>query len=330
MRLVARHAFLLVAAARADVFLATNLVTDDPSANPAMLTDPNLKNAWGISATATSPFWVSDNGTGVATLYQVDAITNVPTKVNLEVTIPGDGSVTGQINNPIGAGGYNGDAFLFVSEDGTISGWRGALGTNAEVLQSFDASNVYKGTTAASVGGHGYLYSTNFHTGAIDILKGDAGAPDLTGNFTDPNLPSGYAPFGIQKLGSTIYVTYALQDAAGRGDVAGAGHGFVNAFDFQGNFVGPGRVDGYSELAVGAGDRARLIWSVYRRPAGRQLRRRPDQRLRPYRPHLPRPVERRGRPANRDRWTLGPDGRQQRNRRFGRQQQQCLLHRRAG
>ncbi|HUO07677.1 MAG TPA: TIGR03118 family protein [Phycisphaerae bacterium] len=224
-------------AARADGFLATNLVTDDPLANPAMLTDPNLKNAWGISATATSPFWVSDNGTGVATLYRVDAATNVPTKVSLEVTIPGAGSVTGQINNPIGAGGFNGDNFLFVSEDGTISGWRGALGTTAEVLQLSDPSSVYKGTTAAAIGAHGYLYSANFHTGKIDILKGDAGAPALAGSFTDPAIPSGYAPFGIQKLGNTIYVTYALQDASGKDDVAGAGHGFVSAFDVQGNFL---------------------------------------------------------------------------------------------
>ncbi len=224
--------------ARADMFQVTNLVTDDQSANPAILTDPNLKNAWGISATATSPFWVSDNGTGLSTVYRVDPVTDLPTKVNLEVTIPAAGNVTGQVANPVAsAGGFNGDAFLFVSEDGTISGWRAALGTNAEILQTGDPSNVYKGTTAASIGGHGYLYSANFHTGNIDILKGDSGAPNLAGNFTDPNLPANYAPFNIQKLGDTIYVTYALQDAAGRDDIPGAGHGIVNAFDLQGNLI---------------------------------------------------------------------------------------------
>lgn len=224
--------------ARADAFMQTNLVTDDQSVNPATLTDPKLKNAWGISSTATSPFWVSNNATGVSTLYQVNAATNVPTKVNLEVAIPGDGSVTGQVNNPaVSSGGFNGDAFLFVSEDGTISGWRGALGTNAERLVVASSNNVYKGTTAATIGGHGYLYSANFHAGTVDILKGDTGAPDLTGRFTDPNLPANYAPFGIQKLGDRIYVTYALQDTAGKDDVPGAGHGFVNAFDLQGNLV---------------------------------------------------------------------------------------------
>ncbi|AMV37940.1 TIGR03118 family protein [Planctomyces sp. SH-PL62] len=224
--------------ARADSLQVKNLVTDDPAVNPAVLTDPNLKNAWGLSATAASPFWVSANGTGLSTLYRVDGRTNAPTKVGLEVTIPGDGSVTGQVTNPLGAAGaFNGDAFLFASEDGTISGWRGALGTTAEILQTGSADNVYKGTASAVVDGHAYLYSANFRNGTIDVLKGDSGAPELSGRFTDPNLPAGYAPFGIQRLGDTIYVTYALQDAAKEDDVAGAGHGFVTAFDLQGNLI---------------------------------------------------------------------------------------------
>src|SRR5262249_48912452 len=148
--------------ARADVFLRTDLVTDDPLVNPATLTDPKLKNPWGVSAAAANPFWVSNNATGVATLYTVNAATNVPTKVSLEVTIPDAGNVTGLVNNPVGAGAFNGDTFLFVSEDGTISGWRSALGTTAERLAVGSPANVYKGTTAASVGGHAYLYAANF------------------------------------------------------------------------------------------------------------------------------------------------------------------------
>jgi len=222
--------------ARAERFLVTNLVTDDPSVNPARLTDPLLKNAWGVSATSASPFWVSANGSGLALLYQVNPATNAPTKVPLEVTIPGDGSVTGQVVNPVSSA-FNGDVFLFVSEDGTISGWRGALGTSAETLVTGLPSNVYKGTASADINGHGYLLAANFHAGTIDVLKGDENAPDLTGRFTDPNLPAGFAPFGIQRLGDTIYVTYALQDADGRDDVAGDGNGFVSAFDLQGNFL---------------------------------------------------------------------------------------------
>lgn len=150
------------------------------------------------------------------------------------VTIPGDGSVTGQTFN--GGKGFNSDRFLFVNEDGTISGWRGALGTSAEILQSPDPSNIYKGVTLDTTGGHCYLLSVNFASGNIDVLKGDAGAPNLTGKFLDPNLPSGYAPFNISKLGNTIYVTYAQQN--GKDELPGSGHGIVNAFDENGNLLG--------------------------------------------------------------------------------------------
>lgn len=223
---------------RADVFFKqTNLVTDDQSVNSAVLTDPSLKNAWGIAASASSPFWVSDNGTGVATLYQVNPLTNLPTKTALTVTIPGAGSVTGQVFSGV-AGQFNGDTFLFVSEDGTISGWRGALGTTAEILQTGSPSNVYKGVAQSVIGGNAYLYAANFQAGSIDVLKGTAGAPNLTGNFTDPNLPSGYAPFNIQNINNVLYVTYALQDGAKKDDVPGAGNGFVDSFDLQGNLLG--------------------------------------------------------------------------------------------
>jgi uncharacterized protein (TIGR03118 family) len=212
-----------------DLFVAT------PPATHA--TDSQLINPWGISASGMSPFWISNNGTGVSTMYSVDPTTNAASKLGLVMTIPGDGSVTGQVfNTAAGTGAYNGDLFLFVSEDGTISGWRGALGSNAEILQTGIPANVYKGVTLDTTGGHSYLLSANFATGNIDVKKGDTSAPDLTGKFLDPNLPANYAPFNISKLGNTIYVTYALQN--GKDDLPGAGHGFVNAFDENGNLLG--------------------------------------------------------------------------------------------
>jgi len=217
--------------------VVTNLVTDDQNVNAATLTDGDLKNAWGMSRSTTGPFWVSDNATGLATIYNVNPANDAPVKVGLTVTIPGDGSVTGQAFNGL-ASAFGGDAFLFVNEDGTISGWRGALGTTAEILQTADSANVYKGAALATVGGDAYLYAANFSAGTIDILKGNVGAPNLAGNFVDPNLPAGYAPFNIENLGGTLYVTYALQDGTKRDDVAGAGHGFVDAFDANGIFLG--------------------------------------------------------------------------------------------
>ena len=245
-------------------------------------------NAWGISSSGTSPFWVSDNGTGLSTLYSVDPVTDVPTKQGLEVTIPGDGSVTGQVFN--GSSGFNGDRFLFVSEDGTISGWREALGTTAEMLQ-LPSDAVYKGAALATVGGNAYLLAANFHSGNIDVLKGTPGSPDLAGRFTDPGLPANFAPFNIQLLGGKIYVAYAMQ-GAGKDEQAGAGLGFVSVFDTQGNFHRQGRLDGYVERALGTGDRTRVVWIVRGGPARRQLRRRHHQCFRSEQPILRRSVDR--------------------------------------
>jgi uncharacterized protein (TIGR03118 family) len=151
----------------------------------------------------------------------------------------GAGNPTGQVfNGQAATGAFNKDFFLFVSEDGTISGWRGALGTTAEILQSPSTANVYKGTTLDTTGGHSYLLSANFRAGTIDVLKGDAAAPDLAGKFVDPNTPAGYAPFDVQKLGNTIYVTYAVQDSTKHDDVAGAGNGIVSAFRLDGTLLG--------------------------------------------------------------------------------------------
>jgi uncharacterized protein (TIGR03118 family) len=123
---------------------------------------------------------------------------------------------------------------------------RNGLGSLAEVLQTGSPDNVYKGTAMFTTGGHGYLASANFKAGTIDVLKGDSGAPDLTGKFLDPNLPAGYAPFNIKNLGGDLYVTYALQKSTKTDDDPGLGHGFVDKFDLQGNLIG--RVASQGEL----------------------------------------------------------------------------------
>jgi uncharacterized protein (TIGR03118 family) len=230
--------------ARAESFYTLNLVTDDQAFNKAQITDPvisgkpsGLVNAWGISYGGTGPFWVSSNGTGVANLYSVDPSNDTTSKLGLTVVIPGDGSVTGQVSNSNSAA-FNGDRFLFVSEDGTISGWRNALGSNAEVLRTGLSVNVYKGVALATIGGNTYLYAANFKSGAIDVLKGTPGAPNLTGKFTDPNLPASYAPFNIELIGGKLYITYAMTQAGSNDEQHGPGLGIVNVFDTQGNLIG--------------------------------------------------------------------------------------------
>jgi uncharacterized protein (TIGR03118 family) len=211
-------------------YAQTNLVSNIPGL--AAFTDPNLQNPWGIAMSAASPFWISDNASGKATIYNTAGAPQ-----GLVVTIAGVGGNPGTPTGIVfsGTSNFNSDVFIFATEDGTLNGWRGALGTSAEVL-SLSSGGVYKGLASGLSGGNQYLYAADFHGGQIVVFPG-TGAPALAGNFTDPNLPAGFAPFNIQNLGGLLYVTYALQDAAKHDDVAGAGNGFVDVFNTDGSFV---------------------------------------------------------------------------------------------
>jgi uncharacterized protein (TIGR03118 family) len=205
-----------------------NLVSD--IAGVAQVQDTNLVNGWGISYHPTFPFWVSDNGTGKTTLYAVtNDASGVPhaSTVPLVVSIPGNGSVSGQVAN--NSAEFNSDIFLFVSEDGTISGWRPDLGPAAEVLAT-RTNAIYKGVTLATVGTNTVLLAANFHEGTLDIYDGNS---QLLGQLTDRRAPAGYAPFNAQNLNGIIFVTFAKQDAARRDDVSGRGRGLIDTFDIR-------------------------------------------------------------------------------------------------
>jgi len=203
-----------------------NLVSDLPGV--AALQDTNLVNSWGISFSSTSPFWVSDNGTGEATLYSVtndaNGIMHV-TKQGLTVIIPGEGTPTGQLFN--GTGLFHNDLFIFASEDGIISGWRRSLGTNAEVLVS-NSNAVYKGITMAATMRGPVLLVANFHQRLVEAYDGNL---QLVGQFADAHAPAGYAPFNVQSIEGMIFVTFALQNDEGHDDVAGRGHGLIDVLD---------------------------------------------------------------------------------------------------
>ncbi len=204
-------------------YVQTNLVSDIPGL--AANTDLNLKNPWGISLSPSgSPFWVSNAGTGTSTLYN-GAGTVIPLVVSIPGAGGGAGIPTGQLFN--GTAAFNGDPFIFAGADGVISGWRGALGTSAEILANNQGAS-YTGITMATIGANSYLYAADFANGKIGVTP-SSGAPGLSGNFTDPNLPAGYAPFNVENINGQLYVTYALQ--------SGAGSGFVDVFDLNGNFV---------------------------------------------------------------------------------------------
>lgn len=229
--LLAGGAVVFAGAAHATSYGQTNLVTDDQTVlaslgyAPAAHTDPNLVNPWGISHSASSPFWVSDNGTGLSTVY------NGGGSLLLTHTVPPAGSApTGQVFNPTAAN-FGGANFIFATEGGTIAARIGSATT--ATLEVTTQGAVYKGLAIGNVGPDSFLYAANFSSGMIDVFNSSY-APVNTFSFADPNLPAGYAPFNVQTLGGNLYVSYALQDAAKKDDVAGAGNGFVDEYSLDG------------------------------------------------------------------------------------------------
>jgi uncharacterized protein (TIGR03118 family) len=219
-----------------------NLVSD--GFIPADHTDPNMVNAWGLVSGPTTPWWIADNGTGKTTLFNIatDAIQAV-------FTVPGAGGAQGNptgvvfnggtgfvVNNGVGA--PSAARFIFASEDGTLSAFKGApIVTVIPNAQAPAHGAIYKGLAIDSATAGTRLYATDFHNGKVDIFDSSFHAVTIAGAFTDPNLPAGFAPFGIQNIGGTIYVTYALQDEDKEDDVAGPGNGFVDAYDTSGNLI---------------------------------------------------------------------------------------------
>jgi uncharacterized protein (TIGR03118 family) len=223
-------------------FKVTNLVSD--GSVPAVTTDPDLINPWGVAYSPMGPFWVSDNGMGLATVY-----TGAGAKVPLTVTIaPPGGSrataaPTGQVFNSdssefkLTANPNSAAAFIFDTEDGTISGWSSKVSLTSSILEVDNSAGgtgaVYKGLAIAGPAGSQTLYATNFRSGNVEMYN-DTWAP--TGTFTDATVMPGYAPFNIQQLNGHLFVTFALQDGAKHDDVGGPGNGYVDEFNLNGTF----------------------------------------------------------------------------------------------
>jgi uncharacterized protein (TIGR03118 family) len=214
-----------------------NLVSDVPGLADNL--DTNLLNPWGIAFSATGPFWISDNHSGLSTVYNS---AGTPQTLIVAIPPPGGGAppaaptgiVFNNTTNFIVT--TNAAKFIFATEDGTISAW--ASGTNAVLKADNSASSaIYKGLALGSADGSNYLYATDFHNGKVDVFDGAFNPVAWPGAFTDTNLPTGFAPFGIETIGTNVFVTYAMQDDAAEDDVPGAGFGYVDIYDTRGHFV---------------------------------------------------------------------------------------------
>ena len=230
------------AVAQTTSYAQTNLVSDGALAAPN--TDKHLINPWGIAFAPGSPFWISDNNSGFSTLYDNQGVLQ-----SLIVTIPpptgaaGPATPTGIVVNTTSGFAVNGSPafFIFSTEDGTISAWTGGNNAVLEVNNSSFGSGtdpVYKGLALLTNSTGSFLLAANFRNARIDVFDSTFKSTTLAGNFTDPTLPAGFAPFGVHVLnGNQVYVTYAMQDAPKHDPANAPGNGFVSLFDANGNFV---------------------------------------------------------------------------------------------
>jgi uncharacterized protein (TIGR03118 family) len=248
--------FLLPGVTQAQHYKQTNLVSDIAGMAPTF--DPNLKNPWGLTRSSTtptrpgSPWWVGNNNSGTSTLY-TGAGAIIPINGTGTVTVPPPkGSPAGTLSTPTGVV-FNGSptdfliagksaAFIFATEDGTISGWAGGQNAVLVVDNSDNGSAngaVYKGATSGEINGNKFLYVTNFRSAKVEVYDTNFKSVHLGEDaFEAEGVPRGFAPFNVQNIGGTLFVTYAKQDAPRHDPVGGDGLGFVELFTPSGKHIG--------------------------------------------------------------------------------------------
>lgn len=249
---------LMGKAAFGQQYTVTNL-TSDGSTITATNADANLTNGWGMARSSSSPWWISSNGQGKATLYDGTGLAK-----SLVVTVPAidgtsKGSPTGQIYNgtqdfQVAAG--KPAVFLFCTEDGTISGWNGGVSPSAVIMVKNPAA-VYKGMTTAYINGAQYLYVANFASGQIEVYDGtfkpvtmqsqafqltqptyDSWGPFEWWNASGGLTPtSSMVPYNVQNIGGTLIIAFAMPDSAKHDSVSGAAMGAVAGFTPAGTMV---------------------------------------------------------------------------------------------
>ena len=265
-------ALSLSAVALGQHYTQVNLVSNTSGVAP--VTDPTLINPWGLSRSSSSPWWISDNGTGLSTLFNGAGVKN-----SLIVTIPKvdpnnktfpAGTPTGTIFNSVPTdfvlpGGFA-SSFLFATLDGAIVGWNPNVGiapgaaapsVNAVIAVKTTDGSSYTGLTSALVDGNRYLYAANFNNGRVDVYDSNFHPVTLNPNDQDPNngngnqnnnddndkafadrfLPRNYVPFNVQTVGNDIVVTYALHQQGQPLETDGPGLGYVNIFTAKGRLI---------------------------------------------------------------------------------------------
>jgi uncharacterized protein (TIGR03118 family) len=270
--------FLLPVVTQAQHYTQKNLVSDVPQPDNAdktkVLLDTNLKNPWGLTRSSGGPWWIGNNNSGTSTIYNGAGTPAgflpdpAGSPFNNFVIVPPPGFAPGAQSTPTGVV-FNGSPtdfildkgtpagkpaiFIFATEDGTISGWnpganvaKGANPPSINAVLEVDNSDnggsdgaVYKGATSAEVGGKKFLYVTNFRSAKVEVYNSHFKPVHFDEDaFEAEGVPRGFAPFNIQNVGGTLFVTYAKQDAARHDPVKGDGLGFVELFTPSGRHIG--------------------------------------------------------------------------------------------
>jgi uncharacterized protein (TIGR03118 family) len=226
-------------------YFVHNLVSD--LTGMADNVDPNLINPWGNGFSSGSPFWIGNNGTGTSTLY---GDTGAPIPLVVKIPAAAGATTPGKVTGVI----YNGNAnsflvsgqtpsFIFCSEDGVISGWSPKVDmTSAKVIVDNSASGAqYKGCALGGTATAPMLYAADYGTGKV--IAWDMNMKPVTVGFVNSAIPTGFAPFNIQNLGGTLYVSYAAQsDPSGKSGTPSSGYavtggGYVSTYDMTGALI---------------------------------------------------------------------------------------------
>ena len=213
------------------------LVANKAMYNPGLV-DTTLQNAWGLTWAPSGIAWVNANGDSISEVYTGDgAILRPP--VNIPSASGGTGGVPSG-NAFVGGSGFTladglGALFVFVSEDGAVSGWNQGDGNNAQLVKDMSATAIYKGVALDSFGGNNYLYAANFMTGNVDVFNTKFNLVSMP--FHDPDLPANYVPFNIKAIGAWLFINYAERSPGSHDEMHGQGLGLVDVFNPDGTFV---------------------------------------------------------------------------------------------
>jgi uncharacterized protein (TIGR03118 family) len=232
-------------------YIANALVTD--SGTGALHADADLVNGWGVAFNPSGYVWVADEGTGKSTLYDGDGVKQSSPIVTMQAGALHAANPSGIVYNGtsgfgITSGNLSGTPpFIFATLQGQIEAWSPTVNLNQaySIVDNGAAGASYTGLAiGVDTSSADLLFAANFSQGRVDVFGATYAITTTAGGFSDPALPAGYAPFGIQSIGGSVYVAYAMFDDTTKQAQKGAGLGIVDVFDTQGTLVkrlvGPG------------------------------------------------------------------------------------------